>query len=337
MSPPLSSLFQRVCKAVNPSRGGAASDAHLLDQFVRHKDESAFELLVWRHGPLVLSVCRRVLHDPHAAEDAFQATFLTLVRKAGSIGKRTALSSWLYKVAYRIALRARARQSRHAACEQPLSSLPDAQTGNEPPDLAAWRELRRVLDVEVHRLPEKYRAPLVLCYLEGKTNEQAAEELGCPKGTVLSRLARARERLRGRLARRGLALSALPLAALVAEHTEALLKMSPVLVNGTIHMSLLVLMGNLAKAAEKSAAAVELMQAATAEMGRRSLKAKLVAAAAVAVLLMAGAGLWAFHARTTGSHPQAAGTTPQVSLPNPTAAVPAGGCCGEAPVGGCNQ
>jgi RNA polymerase sigma factor (sigma-70 family) len=174
-------------------------DAQLLDRFVERRDEVAFELLVWRHGPMVLGVCRRILQNPHDAEDAFQASFFTLARKADSIARRDSVGAWLYRVAYRIALRARARRARLAQREQPLGDLPVAEVGCEPADLLAWRELRPVLDAEISRLPEKYRAAFVLCYLEGKTNEQAAEQLGCPKGTVLSRLSRARERLRKRL------------------------------------------------------------------------------------------------------------------------------------------
>src|SRR5262245_1501396 len=294
-SPQLSSLVQNVCDRINPPGGPAVSDAQLLDQFVRYKDQGAFELLVWRHGPLVLSACRRVLQDQHAAEHAFQATFLTLVRRANTIDKRTSLSSWLYKVAYRVALRARTRESRHAASEQPLHNLPDGDPGNGPADQAEWRELRGVLDDEVYRLPEKYRVPLILCYLEGKTNEQAAKELGCPKGTVLSRLARARERLRSRLTLRGLSLSALPLAAFVADRTDALLQMTPALVNGTVHTSVMVLAGNLRNAAEGgSAAAVELMQEAVAEMGRSRLTSKVVAAVVIFLALSAGS-VWAFQ------------------------------------------
>jgi polysaccharide export outer membrane protein len=252
-----------------------------------------------------------VLQDLHAAEDAFQATFLTLARKAGSIDKRTSLSSWLYKVAYRISLRARARASRQAACEHPLHTLPAVEPGHEPPDQAAWRELRQVLDSEVHRLPEKYRVPFVLCYLEGKTNEQAAAELGCPKGTVLSRLARARDWLRGRLIRRGVALTVLPVAALLAERAEALAKMTPVLVNGTVHFGLLTLAGKLLTE-KASTPAIQLMQEMSREMNASRWKPLLAGAAAI-LLLFGGGGYLAYRAWAANKLP-AALTAP---LPDP--------------------
>jgi RNA polymerase sigma factor (sigma-70 family) len=151
---------------------------------------------------MVLAACRRVLRDRHEAEDAFQATFLVFVRKAGSIRQRDSVAGWLHRVAVRIARRARGRAARRPG-PLPCTDVP----GRESPDEVLWRDLRPVLDEEINRLPEKYRRPFVLCYLEGNTNEQAARQLGCPRGTVLSRLVRGRERLRARLARRGLALS----------------------------------------------------------------------------------------------------------------------------------
>jgi RND family efflux transporter MFP subunit len=180
-----------------------ASDADLLGRFVADGDQAAFELLVWRHRHLVFGVCRRVLHDFHDAEDAFQATFLTLARKAGSIGRRQALASWLYRVAHRVALTARSRRARRSAREQALAAVaevaaPGAETASD------WKDLWPAVDEELGRLPERYRAAAILCYLEGKTVEEAAGQLGCPRGTVASRLARARDRLRTRLARRGL-------------------------------------------------------------------------------------------------------------------------------------
>src|SRR5262245_19095542 len=143
---------------------------------------------------MMLGVCRRVLDHAQDAEDAFQATFLTLALKAGSIDKSASLGSWLFKVAYRAALRARRRRAARGGREVPLAEgLALCEAGPGPPEVLAWREVRPLLDAEVCRLQEKYQAAFVLCCLEGKTNEQAAELLGCPKGTVLSLLARARE------------------------------------------------------------------------------------------------------------------------------------------------
>jgi RNA polymerase sigma factor (sigma-70 family) len=265
------------------------SDAELLARFQSRGDEAAFELLVWRHGPMVLGVCRGVLGDAHAAEDAFQATFLTLARKGGSIGRREAVAGWLYQVAYRTALHVREREARRASRERASSFPRLADPGPAPDEEAARRELRPLLQKEVERLPAKYRAVIVLCCLEGLTNEEAAGQLGCPKGTVLSRLARARERLRRRLSARGLALAAAPFAALLNEHGASLAKVSPVLVHGTVHLVGLIKVGMLA-AGELASPAVELMEEVLEE--RAPARATLLAAAAIALALVAaGTGL----------------------------------------------
>ena len=189
------------------------TDERLLERFTTGKDDSAeaaSTALVERHGPMVLGVCRQMLRDEHDAEDAFQATFLILAGEARSIRSRGLLENWLYKVAYRVALRARAASVRRRTAERKsveamARSTPDAV----PADLVA------VLHEEVNRLPERYRALVVLCYLKGQTNDAAARQLGWPLGTARGRLARARERLRGQLSRRGLALpSGLIVAAL---------------------------------------------------------------------------------------------------------------------------
>jgi RND family efflux transporter MFP subunit len=194
----------------------AATDAHLLARWAVGRDEAAFELLVRRHGPMVLAVCRRALADPNDADDAFQATFLVLARKAGSVSRGEALAAWLHRVAVRAASRVRADRLRRTGREEGgVEVLP----GTPEPD-PAWAELSRVLDEEVDRLPARHRAAFVLCCLEGKTGEEAARVLGCPAGTVSSRLTRARERLRDRLARRGFAPATFALAAL-AERAPA--------------------------------------------------------------------------------------------------------------------
>ncbi|MFO0846523.1 MAG: sigma-70 family RNA polymerase sigma factor [Gemmataceae bacterium] len=193
----LSTLVGRLRDAVRPGGPDVPDDDELLRRWTRQRDEAAFELLVWRHGRLVLGVCQRLLRSPQDVEDAFQATFLLLVRKGANILRRQAVASWLYTVAYRVALEARSRR-REAPLGDAVAELP----GREGPPSVP--ELGDVLDEEVRRLPEKYRLPFVLCYLQGRTNEEAARELGRPVGTVLSRLSRARERLRQRLTRRGL-------------------------------------------------------------------------------------------------------------------------------------
>jgi RNA polymerase sigma factor (sigma-70 family) len=174
----------------------ALTDTELLKRFAQRHEEAAFAALLRRHGPMVLSVCRRVLHNSHDAEDAFQATFLVMIEKAAQLRKPELLANWLYGVAYRTALHARQRAARRSEREREavaMSSDPVSHSETES------RELRHVLDEELQRLPDKYRAPLVLCYLEGKTNEEAARLLGWPSGSMSYRLARGRELLRERL------------------------------------------------------------------------------------------------------------------------------------------
>jgi RNA polymerase sigma factor (sigma-70 family) len=195
---------------------GDATDGQLLGRFITHREESAFAALVGRHGPMVLGVCRRLLHH-HDAEDVFQATFLLLARKAAAVRNWESVGSWLHGTAYRIAARARADAARRRQRERRAEDRLPADPAFE----AAWRELQAVLDEEISRLPEKYRAPLLLCYLEGKTHEEAARQLGWPPGTVKSRLARGRDRLRQRLTRRGLSLSAEAFAAVLAVNTAS--------------------------------------------------------------------------------------------------------------------
>jgi RNA polymerase sigma factor (sigma-70 family) len=190
-------------------------DTQLLQRYTRHRDDSAFAVLVRRHGPMVWGVCSRMLPRAEDAEDAFQATFLVLVRKARTLRGPESVGPWLYGVAQRTALKARTRGSRRRA-EELLVEPPAAEATPE----VVWRDLRPVLDEEVNRLPDRYRAPFLLCYLEGVTNEEAARRLGCPKGTVLSRLSRAREMLRDRLSRRGLGVSGAMLAVVLEENAS---------------------------------------------------------------------------------------------------------------------
>jgi RNA polymerase sigma factor (sigma-70 family) len=190
------------------------SDGDLLERYLVRQEETAFAALVARHGPMVLGVCRRVLRHEQDAEDAFQATFLVLVRKGRSVLPRERVGNWLYGVACRTAAHARAAAAARRVREQ-AGARPERQGQEAGPDLGA------VLDQELSRLPEKYRAPVVLCYLQGKTRREAARELGWPEGTVAGRLARARVLLAGRLARRGLTVTPAGLAAVLSPQASA--------------------------------------------------------------------------------------------------------------------
>jgi RNA polymerase sigma factor (sigma-70 family) len=200
-SGPWHRLLEIVRRRADPDATGPMADERLLARFVANGDPAAFELLVWRHGSLVYGTCRRVLGDAHAAEDAFQATFLALARKPRAVRSGAALAGWLHRVALRVANKLRASQARRNRAEQSA-----AQAHAVAPTDVEQTEVVAVVDEEIDRLPDRLRRAVVLCYLDGRTTEQAAQMLGCPRGTVLSRLSTARERLRGRLTRRGLAL-----------------------------------------------------------------------------------------------------------------------------------
>jgi RNA polymerase sigma factor (sigma-70 family) len=197
--------------------GGGLTDGQLLGCFLERRDEAAVAALVRRHGPMVWGVCRRVLRNHHDAEDAFQATFLVLVRRAASVSPRELVGNWLYGVAHQTALKARALLARRRTWERQLPVLPEPPA--EQPDL--WHDLQPLLDQELSRLPDKYRVAIVLCDLEGKTRKVAARTLGCPEGTLASWLARGRARLAKRLARHGLAVSGVTLAGILSEKTAS--------------------------------------------------------------------------------------------------------------------
>jgi RNA polymerase sigma factor (sigma-70 family) len=251
----LKPLINRLLHTVGRD-GGQLSDAQLLERFAQNGDEAAFESLLWRHGPMVLGLCRRVLRHRHDAEDVFQATFLVFFRKARSIRRRDCLPSWLYKVAYRIAVRARAQARGRPREGSPVEAL----AAPDEPDPFFAADLRPVLDDALSRLPEKYRAPLVLHYLEGKTVQQAAEELGCPAGTVSGRLNRARDLMRRRLSRRGVVLSAALVPAALSRAGEAA-ALSIGLASAT-RQAVGVLAGKSAQAGAASAAALALAESA---------------------------------------------------------------------------
>ncbi len=195
LDPTLSDSACPSCRSADSRALDNLTDGELLERFVRQHEEAAFAALVQRHGPMVLSVCQRVLRHSQDADDAFQATFLVLAQKAHRLRRPGLLANWLYGVAYRTALHARQHAARRSEREREAAKRIVLSDDPERKRLA----LRRVLDEELHRLPEKYRAPLVLCYLEGKTNKEAARLLGWPSGSMAHRLARGRDLLRKRL------------------------------------------------------------------------------------------------------------------------------------------
>ena len=210
------------------------SDRQLLERFRGRRDavaEAAFEALVLRHGPMVMRVCRRTIREHADIQDAFQATFLVLVRKSGSIRRLDSIGSWLFGVANRVALRARVDAARRRSAEQ-AGGLRIAAITEREDEITDRHDLGPLLQAEIERLPEKYRAVVFLCYWEGLTHEQAATRLGCPLGTVRSRVARARSLLRHRLSRHGLE----PVSSVIAAafDTPALLKARALEIPGTL-------------------------------------------------------------------------------------------------------
>jgi RNA polymerase sigma factor (sigma-70 family) len=226
-------LFQRLRQLAITAPAVPTPDDRLLERFTGQSDETAFAALVQRHGAMVWNVGRRVLHDEHEAEDVFQAAFLILAQKAGTICRRQSVGSWLYGVAYHLAIRARA----NAARRQKLAHKAADRPGSDPLAEVSGRELVQVLDAELQRLPERLRAPLLLCYLEGQSQEEAAEQLGWSKTTLRGRLECGRELLRYRLSRRGLALSSALLPAALATNVTAAVPLS--LPAATAHAAIL--------------------------------------------------------------------------------------------------
>ena len=210
--------------------GAGLPDEQLLGLFVEHHEDAAFAAIVKRHGPMVMGVCRRVLGNHQDAEDAFQATFLVLMRKAGSIAKRNLLANWLHGVAYNIALKARTSAAKRRVREKQMTAFPDREAALRDP---IWQDLLPLLDCELSRLPAKYRVPILLCDLEGKAHKQAAKQLGWPVGTVSGRLSRGRTLLAKRLSRHGLSLSVGSLALLLSQNA-APASVSTSLVSATI-------------------------------------------------------------------------------------------------------
>jgi RNA polymerase sigma factor (sigma-70 family) len=275
----LAAVLRHLHRLAGVPEGGELTDAQLLQQFLARRDEAAFAVLVRRHGPMVLGVCRRVLQNAQDAEDAFQATFLILARKAAAIADPgEALGGWLHQVAHRTALRARDRRASRRRHERQARAM-------HPPDFIAavvWRDLQPVLDEEVRRLPEKYRAPFVLCYLEGQTYAEAARQLHCLRGSISRRLARARELLRLRLSRRGLTLPAGVLAATLSAN-GASAAVPATLAAATVTTALL--------SATAGAAAAGVISPGVAALAEGGIKAMRTTAWRITLALLLAVGL----------------------------------------------
>lgn len=282
------------------------NDDRLLERFLADGDESAFAGLVARHGPMVLGVCRRVLRDGHDVEDAFQATFLILARNARTIRRSERVGPWLHGVARRVAVRARSNAARRLVRERiGIDAEPsgDASSSRDPERV----ELREILDEELNGLPERLRAPLVLCYLEGLTHDQAASRLSQPVGTIRSRLSRGRERLRVRLVRRGVRADDVVLGS-----AAALESVSPALLETTVRSALEFAASQTGASALASAGSIALAKGVLDAM--MISKLTLTAACALGLVLTAG-GLsgYAFQQDpgTEQAEPEAANDAPK--------------------------
>ena len=295
-------LIQHLRQIVRPESSNGLGDSELLRRWVGQRDAAAFEVLLWRHAPMVYGVCCRVLRDTHEAEDALQATFLALARKAGSIGRGEAVAGWLYRVAFRASLAAKARTDKWPKSDHArLATL-----ATEPAADFVWKDLRPVLDEEINRLPAKYRVPFVLHYLEGRSNEEVARELGCPVGTVLSRVARARERLRFRLSRRGLTLSVGALAAGLGGNALSA-TVAPGLIGGLVRAASFIAAGQAPAAGLVTANAATLADAVLRGMFMSKLKTIVVLLLSLSML---GTGTTALAYRLGAGGQPAAGPKP---------------------------
>ncbi len=296
---------------------GALTDRELLEQFVAGPDtraSTAFRGLVDRHGPMVLRLCRRLLDDPHEAEDAAQAVFLVLARRARSIRRRGSVGSWLFGVAVRVARKAQARSTRRRMHERPggdmmaHSPAPDSRAG-DPAHEPLWTEL----SLELERLPETLKAPLVLCYLEGLTNEQAAHHLGTSLRTFRRRLSQGRERLKGRLLRRGLAPSAALITSALPQESARAILLPPAWSDQTVRAAL-----EFSRNGAVAGTAATLAQEALHAMFQSKLQLVLTSALLIGSVTVAGLIPLALAQKGSQEGPKTAPQAAETPAPNPT-------------------
>jgi RNA polymerase sigma factor (sigma-70 family) len=309
----LDTVLQHLRKLFGTGNVADVTDAHLLQRFAAERDEAAFAALVQRHGRLVWSVCQQVLHHEHDAEDAFQATFLVLARRAASIHRGEAVASWLYRVAYRIALKAGAARAKRQALERQALTMPQG----EPFSDVALRELQALLQDELGRLPEKFRAPFVLCCLEGHTKTEAARLLGWKEGTVSGRLSVARKRLQVRLERRGVTLAALLSASALSVNATAV---PASLVQAAVRAAVAFAAGQAIVAGEISTSVVALAEGVTHAMFLTKLKIATVCL--LALSLATGASVLTHQALAEKQNAASVPTPPTQQAPAQKTAAP---------------
>jgi RNA polymerase sigma factor (sigma-70 family) len=266
--------------------GAGMTDGQLLESFIGQKDEAAFEALLHRHGPMVLGVCRRILHNPHDAEDAFQATFLVFARKASSVRPRERIANWLHGVAHRTALKARTMQAKKQTREKQLAPMPEPVAAATDP----WNDLQPVLDEELGKLPETFRLPLMLCDVEGKSIKEATQQLGWPQGTLAGRLARGRKMLAKRLTRRGVVLSAGSLAVVLSEKAAAAC-VSPSLAIATVQAAVAIAAGKTLATSVISAKVAALTEGVLQAMFLSKLKTVTAVLLVLAMATLGGGAL----------------------------------------------
>jgi RNA polymerase sigma factor (sigma-70 family) len=283
---PMSGFIQHLRSTLFVRGRAELTDGQLLTDYVSGVDGASLAALVHRHGPMVWGVCRRVLRNYHDAEDAFQATFLVLVRKAASIESRELLANWLYGVAHQTALKARATAAKRNERERRLTEMPEPAVA----DQGIWRDLQPLLDEELSRLPGMYRVVIVLCDLEGKKRKEVARQLNCPEGTVAGRLARARALLAKRLSRRGVVVSGVVLSAAVSAHAAPDC-VPPAVASATIKTATLVALGQVPAAAVSPRVAA-LITGVTKAMFMSKIK-RALATALVVGLALGGFGVGA--------------------------------------------
>ena len=290
----VSTFLRRLTRGMAAERIRDQSDRQLVERLVAGRDEAAFETVVRRHGPMVYRVCWRVLQQEQDTEDAFQATFLILAQQLRTVRRRDSLASWLHGVAHRVALKARSQAAARHRHEQ------KTRAEQFPPDEVPWRELRAVLDAELEQLPEKWRLPLVLCYLEGQTQDEAARQLSSSQSTLRRRLEKAKAALGRRLTRRGVVWPA-ALSAVLLSDCVAPAALAPGLVGSTVEAAACIATGHGVLTAAVSANVAALTEGVLKTMFTTKLK---FVAAALVLLAAVAVGTRGFLYHTHAAQPQ---------------------------------